>query len=185
MSLPTLAPASAAAVAPSGYRLEKVTLQFLDRAYSIEISSYPEDEAATREKLDLRIRKASSFFYGAFRVGSSEEISLVGFVCGTLVASETLTEEAMAKHDPAGTTLCIHSIVVEESLRRRGLATWMLQEYLQRVASETKTERVLLICKENLVGFYESCGFGFIGPSAVVHGQTPGVDMGLAIKKEI
>jgi hypothetical protein len=53
------------------------------------------------------------------------------------------------------------------------------------MASETKTERVLLICKENLVGFYESCGFGLIGPSAVVHGQTPWVDMGLAIKKEI
>ena len=61
----------------------------------------------------------------------------------------------------------------------------MLQEYQQRMASETKTERVLLICKENLVGFYESCGFGLIGPSAVVHGQTPWVDMGLAIKKEI
>ena len=175
----------ATAVAPSGYRPEKVTLQFLDRAYAIEISSYPEDEAATREKLDLRIRKAPEFFYGAFRVGSSEADSLVGFVCGTLVSSETLTEEAMAKHDPDGTTLCIHSIVVEESLRRRGLATWMLQEYLQRMASETKTERVLLICKENLVGFYESCGFGLIGPSAVVHGQTPWVDMGLAIKKEI
>jgi len=179
MQLPTFV--AAAAAAPNGFRLARVGLQSLDAAFVIESGSYPEDEAATRDKLELRIREAPEFFYGIYHATDEAE-TLCGFVCGTLTALKALTEEGMSTHEPAGTTLCIHSVVIERSLRRQGLATWMLKEYLRTIAESTKTERVLLICKDHLVGFYESCGFGKIGLSEVVHGQDPWYDMGLVIR---
>jgi len=182
MQLPQLVAAAAAVTAPDGFRFKPVTGDFLDPAFTIESSSYPEDEAATRDKLRMRIEEAPEFFYGVFQeVGSTSKIR--GFVCGTLTASGTLTDEAMSIHEPEGTTLCIHSVVVEESMRRRGLATWMLRNYLARVAKSTKAARVLLICKSHLVGFYEGCGFTNIGLSAVVHGQDPWNDMSLEIER--
>jgi GNAT superfamily N-acetyltransferase len=90
--------------------------------------------------------QAPDFFHGAF----TAEGELCGFVCGTLTTSATLTDESMSCHEPLGKTLCIHSVVVEESYRRRGIALWMLRSYLQAVA-ELPVTRVLLICKEALV----------------------------------
>ena len=44
--------------------LQRVSLADLDTAYAIESASYPADEAATREKLQLRIELAGDYFYG-------------------------------------------------------------------------------------------------------------------------
>lgn len=186
MQLPTLVATAAAVSAPAGFRLAPVVeISVLDRAFAIESASYPEDEAATREKLQMRILEASDYFYGAFQDdgGGSGPPELHGFVCGTLTTSDTLTEEAMSAHEPEGTTLCIHSVVIEESLRRRGIATWMLSSYLASVAANTPAERVLLLCKSHLVGFYEACGFANLGVSPVVHGQDPWYGMGLMIRR--
>ncbi len=114
---------------------------------------------------------------------------------GTLVAGE-LTEESMSAHDPLGTTLCIHSVVIEEAYRRLGFAKAMLKEYVQRVQALVdesrkdrsssggpyrKVNKIALICKAGLVGLYASCGFKEVGPSAVVHGQDPWIDMVMEI----
>lgn len=42
----------------------------------------------------------------------------------------------MSKHDPAGTTLCIHSVVTTHAMRRRGVAQHMLAEYIAHVRTE-------------------------------------------------
>ena len=49
----------------------------------------------------------------------------------------------------------------------------MLRSYLKHVTSLDMVARVLLICKEPLVGLYEGAGFVNKGPSGVVHGQDP------------
>lgn len=47
---------------------------------------------------------------------------LIGLINGTLTTNEDcLTEESMATHEPAGTVLCIHSVVTAEKWRRRGI----------------------------------------------------------------
>ena len=150
-----------------------VTEKSLAAAFAIESASYPEDEAATEAKLLVRMREAPEFFHGAF----TAEGKLEGFVCGTLTTASTLTEESMSVHEPAGDTLCIHSVVVEERLRRNGVASWMLRSYLQKVSTLQKVSRVLLMCKQPLVGLYESTGFANLGPSDVVHGQDPWILM--------
>jgi uncharacterized membrane protein len=56
----------------------------------------------------------------------------------------------------------------------------MLRAYLmfiQQAAADV--QRVVLICKAPLVGLYEGAGFALVGPSPVVHGQEPWVEMEL------
>lgn len=35
---------------------------------------------------------------------------IVGYICGTLTAAESLTHDSLQKHDPVGEMLCIHSV---------------------------------------------------------------------------
>ena len=131
----------------SGLSWRPVTEEFIGPAFAIESSSYPEDEMATEEKLLMRIREAPEFFSGAF----TAEGVLCGFICGTLTTSGELTDESMSLHEPDGTILCIHSVVVTESMRRQGIALWMLRSYMKQVTELQRVSRVLLICKEHLV----------------------------------
>ena len=49
---------------------------------------------------------------------------------------QELLEETMSKHDPGGTTLCIHSVVTTPGMRRRGVAQQMLADYIAHVRAE-------------------------------------------------
>jgi len=141
-------------------------------AFSLEVASYPADEAATLEKLQLRAEVAGDYFWGV----SDGEV-LIAFVCGTLTCGSTLTEESMSVHEPEGTTLCIHSVVVAEERRRLGLGTAMLKAYVKQVADHTPVRTILLMCKEPLIPFYADAGFTLVGQSDVVHGLDPWFEM--------
>jgi len=141
----------------------------LASATELELTSYPADEAATPEKLAQRAEHAGEYFLGLF--GPKEE--LVGFVCGTTTAGDSLTEETMSTHDAAGTLLCIHSVVVAERYRRCGVAVAMLKTYMTAVAQTGTARAAALIAKKHLVPLYEKSGFDLVGPSEVVHGADP------------
>jgi ribosomal protein S18 acetylase RimI-like enzyme len=104
------------------------TIEDLDEIYALEISSYPSDEAATLQKLQLRIEEASNVFLLAVQGDK-----IAGFTCGTCSIAPELTQASMSKHEEDGQLLCIHSVVVAQGLRRKGLATKMLQAYLRCV----------------------------------------------------
>lgn len=162
--------------APAGLRFAPVPIGELKRAYAIEEAGYPADEAASEEKLALRIAQAPEYFWGAYGADG-----LCGFVCGTLTNDAVLTEDSMSTHVVGGDTLCIHSVVVAEAHRRRGVASYMLREYLQRAAEVGVASRALLICKAPLVGLYASAGFEDLGPSDIVHGADPWILMRRAL----
>ena len=97
-----------------GATIRSVTIDDLPGLYELEAESYPADEAATEEKMLLRIREAPEFFRAAYDANG-----LAGFINGTCVPlGEPLTEDAMATHSPGGGVLCIHSVVVAASRRR-------------------------------------------------------------------
>jgi len=144
----------------------------------------PADEAATREKLDYRINHAGDLFMGAVASMGDEEghvkDSIIGYICGTLANSSELTHESMSKHEPGGRTLCIHSVCVESASRRQGLATRMLRAYPSFVREhQPQIDEIRLICKAYLVQLYQQGGFDIVGPSPVVHGQDPWIEMKL------
>ena len=153
-------------------------LSYCDRVFALEEQSYPADEAATREGIEKRMKEAGRFFLLATL---SNEV--VGVVNGTLTASSSLTHETMSTHDPNGTLLCVHSVVVSPAHRRKGLALAMLATYLARLRdenakdSEKTVKEVRLLCKENLKALYQKAGFDLVGISSVVHGKDQWFEM--------
>ena len=90
----------------------------LDVIHALEAAGYPADEAASRERLEYRMREAPGLFLVAVE---AEEV--IGFICGTASSANCLEEDSMATHEPEGRLLCIHSVCVAEVKRRLGVAT--------------------------------------------------------------
>ncbi|QDZ22504.1 N-acetyltransferase [Chloropicon primus] len=169
-----------------GLRYRGAGAKDVDEIYALEAASYPEDEAATRGGIEKRIREAGRFFVLAETTGTSvggKGGDLAGFVNGTLTTSTELTHETMSNHEPEGSLLCVHSVVVAPALRRKGVALAMLREYVQslRRDGENGVKEVRLICKEGLKGLYLKAGFDLVGPSPVVHGKDPWFEMKLGL----
>ncbi|KAH8921796.1 acyl-CoA N-acyltransferase [Atractiella rhizophila] len=178
------------------YIFKPLPPSFLSRALEIEQASYPASEAGTEVSFTYRLTHAPHLFYACFLPSSSpsstqpsqsqanpsvteqedlreDEGELVGFVCATCSASRLVTEESFTSHSPergAGHTVCIHSVVVSQSHRSKGLGRILLRRYLSWIR-EQGYDRVALLAHRPLVGFYESVGFAFVGKSVVEHGM--------------
>lgn len=155
-------------------QIRRCTADEFESICKLEKESYPADEAASPEKLKYRLNTASSFFLGAF-----QDSELIGYVTGTLSNSDVVTEESMSHHEPAGSTLCIHSVVVKPTFQRQGVATKLLQHYLQML-KESGVPKAALLCKPKLCPLYEKVGFKNQGQSATCHGKSPWIDMTLS-----
>jgi uncharacterized protein YciI/ribosomal protein S18 acetylase RimI-like enzyme len=159
----------------------------IPRCHEIEAASYPADEAASLKSLYYRQEHAGAYFQlcttiisNATAPSSDNEI-IVGFVCSTRCTE--FTEESMSSHDPKGRLLAIHSVVVEEPYRHKGVATAMLRHYVDTIQQapqqpsqlsleeEPPIESMVLLSKKHLLGFYVQCGFQVNRPSPIVHGK--------------
>lgn len=102
------------------------------------------------------------------------------------------TPSAAEQKDSLARTVCAHGVVTAAPYRRRGIATALLKEYIHRLkacvplgskAEEEDTEsfpsveRVALLCHNELQRLYERAGFVCTGPSTVVHGPRPWLEM--------
>ncbi|GMF13517.1 unnamed protein product [Phytophthora lilii] len=147
---------------PNHLRLAPLTEEVdICRVAAMEAASYPADEAASESGIRFRQKNAGAFFWAAYLPNiDSESETLVGFVNGTLTARDELGDESMSQHDPHGTLLCIHSVVVDSAFRRRGLAAQMLKRYVRVICdSQPQVKRIMLVTKAYLVKFYVDCGF--------------------------
>jgi GNAT superfamily N-acetyltransferase len=162
-----------------------VSMDFLDRVEELESQGFPEDEAASRDTMAYRLQNASTFFVGTFLcqivspgphgfLAGFPEIrkTLIGYVVGTCSNTERLEHENMFSHDPSGSHLCVHSVLVHPDYQNRGVAKRSLLNYVQHIKkSAPQITRISLIAKESKTRLYEGCGFTLIGKSHVVHGQ--------------
>lgn len=155
--------------------IRQATADDLPRVTALEQASYPADEAAPPEVLAMRLRVAGE----AFLVATDPAGQVIGFVCGTRAPGDVLTHESMRRHDPAGESLCVHSVVVDPAWRHRGLGLALVRAAVERAREMPGVRRVLLICKEPLIGLYRAAGFGLVGPSSVTHGADPWFEMRL------
>jgi PhzF family phenazine biosynthesis protein len=147
----------------------------------IEKDSYPEDEAASKSTLQYRQHHAAPYFRCAVvEEGDDDDDSkLVGYICST--RCREFEHESMATHVFNGPLLAIHSVVVQEEYRRKGIATAMLKDYVEhmRATNDGTIEKLVLLAKQNLLAFYVNCGFQVVRPSAIVHGAEQWYDLEL------
>lgn len=103
---------------------------------------------------------------------------VIGFICSTRCCE--FTHESMySHHDPNGTILAIHSVVVTKEYRHYGIATAMMKDYIKTIIQydrgvansspsnnsyndirqQPMIEKIVLLSKANLLSFYVNCGF--------------------------
>jgi ribosomal protein S18 acetylase RimI-like enzyme len=149
----------------------------------IEEASYPADEAASKSALQYRQQNAAPYFRCAVvpLEDDDDNSKLVGYICST--RCREFEHESMTTHVSNGRLLAIHSVVVPEEYRRKGIATKMLKDYVEhmRATNDGTIEKLVLLAKDNLLAFYENCGFQVIGPSAIEHGSEQWYDLELDI----
>lgn len=95
----------------------------------------------------------------------------------------------MHHHDPDGSSVCLHGIVVLDSHRHCGLGSALLKDYIRRLREcrrigTSRASRILLICHEPLVRFYTRAGFYQMGKSSVVHGLGSWIEMKLELDED-
>ena len=145
----------------------------LEKCFKAEIASFPPDEAATLEGMQMRRNEAGNVFCHL----STECGRLIGFVNGTATTETQLTHQSMEQHEPNGKLLCIHSVTIVPDLRLRGLGIRMFQNYVEYVQRLNCFDSAALICKTELIQFYKSAGFKLEGQSSIVHGKDPWYEM--------
>lgn len=177
-----------AEVRPLNVRFREVVPTDLPAVIALEHGSYPEDEAASKATLQYRQHQAAPYFFCALIDGSAEHDAandssgetLVGYICSTRCYS--FTQESMTTHDAGGHLLAIHSVVVRDDFRRRGIASFMLKEYIKHVSNfnlqweeegrrGSPIEKIVLLAKANLLTFYVNAGFHVVRLSPIIHGS--------------
>jgi GNAT superfamily N-acetyltransferase len=108
---------------------------------------------------------------------------VVGHINSGATDKDDISDEelkALVGHDPAGRNLVIFSLAVLPRYRKQGTASALLKKLIKLGRQMGKTQ-ILLLCKDNLVGYYQGHGFIDRGPSASTHGGFSWREMGLRL----
>jgi len=98
---------------------------------------------------------------------------IIAFISST--RCQTFSDRSMTIHDPTGPLLAIHSVVVSDSYRHRGVGSALLKNYLSYLSKlELKhgIQKVILMAKKDDLTFYLTEGdFRVMRQSLVKHGK--------------
>lgn len=147
--------------------IRQVNIEDLDRCEAIERAAYAGDEAATRARIEKRIREYPEGF-----IVLEHEGLVAGFInCGA-TDDVDLADEAfkdLEGHDPAGKHVVIFSVAVHPAFQGRGFAGQLLEAFVARMTARSKRS-IHLICRRRHIGFYAKYGFIYGGLSSSTHG---------------
>lgn len=141
--------------------------QDVRRCYEIEISAYEGDEAATREKIALRIAQYPQGFLVMELDGE-----MIGFINSGCAHEVVMSDEAFKElvgHDPLAPNVVIMSVVIAPEHQGKGYASVLIREFVERMRSMGKRS-IHLMCKEHHVELYQKFGYRYIKPSSSDHG---------------
>lgn len=124
--------------------------------------------------------------HGYYHVKSTRGTErLIGHIIATKTPAQAVTDESMEipsldeynrlkdpksdlrGHHEDGSTVAIHSIVVDPEFRGRSIGSIMLKDYIQRMTTLHIADRFALLAHDRLVPFYNQHEFVSQGPSKV------------------
>jgi ribosomal protein S18 acetylase RimI-like enzyme len=160
--------------------IRNVQPQDLDECYIVEISGFPPEEAATRETIQLRIDMFPQGFYVAESGGK-----VIGMVNGASINKDDISDEELKQligHDANGRNMVIFALAVLPEFQKRGIAKQLMLRFVEE-ARKNKKEKILLMCKEYLIAYYQGLGFVHAGVSRSTHGGAEWHEMRLSLKQ--
>ncbi|KAF7587833.1 hypothetical protein BBP40_006656 [Aspergillus hancockii] len=149
-------------------------------------SAFPEHERCSEEKFAYRLHRTPELCLGLF-VNKNNNEQLIAHVIGIRSSSTAITDASMQMpsdwrshsagepvvvdgevigHDPRGTSVAVHSVVVLPEYQGTGVGKILVKRYVEYMRTAgIPAERIVLICHDYLIRFYESAGFEYQGPS--------------------
>lgn len=149
----------------------------LDRCFAIEGVCYG-PEGATRERIQIRIRD----YPQGFLVGEHNGL-ILGFINSGSTDKDDITDEALKAlvgHKPDGRNIVVFSLAVHPDFQKQGIAAQLMQQFIKHAAEMGKAA-VLLMCRVELIPYYQRFGFVYIGASASDHGGLQWHEMRLSL----
>ena len=138
----------------------------LDACYAIESTCYTTD-AATIEKIQKRIQ----LFPEGFLV-SELKGQIVGMINSGSTNKEDITDEAfkdMVGHVKDGKNIVIFSLAVLPEFQGTGVSKKLMSRFME-VSKDLGKKKILLICKSNLIPYYQKYGIFYGGKSKSILG---------------
>lgn len=109
----------------------------------------------------------------------SPDHRIAGCIAGVATEEGSFSDDLFTKpdiHDPAGSTVMITGLEVRPEYRHMGLATRLMEQFIERERWKGR-KRIVLTCLEKLVPFYESMGYRKIGLSKSTLGGAAWYEM--------
>lgn len=160
-------------------KIRSVKEQDLDRCFEIESVAYAGDEAATKDKILKRIK---TYPEGFIILENDREI--IGFINSGATHEIELSDEAFKEligHDPEGKYIVILSVVVHPDYQGKGMASKLMNSFIERMKAIGKSE-IHLICQTELIDMYARYGFVDLGASDSDHGGLRWNEMSLTLQ---
>jgi ribosomal protein S18 acetylase RimI-like enzyme len=145
--------------------IRQVNRQDVDGCYRTESACYTSD-GATREKILKRIM----LFPEGFLVAESEG-EIIGLINSVSTDKEEITDEElkdMVGHVKDGVNMVVFSLAVLPEFQGNGISKQLMERFIE-VSKAMKREKVLLICKSELIAYYQNNGFTYDGKSKSKH----------------
>lgn len=150
----------------------------LDDCFRVETSGFPPEEAATRETIKLRMETFTQGFLVAELDGR-----VIGILNSAVTDKDDLSDEALKQlvgHDPNGRNMVVFALAVLPEFQKQGVARQLMLHFMDEARQNNK-EAILLMCKQNLIAYYERLGFTHAGLSKSTHGGAEWHEMRLSL----
>ncbi len=161
-------------------KIRRVKDNDLDDCYRVESACYTSD-GATKEKIQKRIK----LFPEGFLVAESKE-QIIGLINSASTDKEDITDEElkdMVGHVQDGKNMVIFSLAVIPEFQGNGISKKLMSRFIE-VSKDLKKEKILLLCKSELIPYYQDYGFLYNGRSKSKHGGFEWHEMNLLLLDE-
>lgn len=135
----------------------------------IEQANFSENEAATPEAMEERVKKISDTFLIS-EIGGK----ISGYIEGPVIPHEYITDELfheVKENDHEGGYIAITSLSVDVNFKGQGVGTALLAA-MKDLAVSTHRQGITLTCHDELISYYSMNGFEDRGLSESNHGGS-------------
>jgi ribosomal protein S18 acetylase RimI-like enzyme len=162
-------------------KIRNVAEHDLEACYTVESGCFLPSEAASRTRIEKRIK----IFPQGFLVAELGD-TVIGHINSGSTGKEDITDEAfkdLVGHDNDGHNIVIFSLAVLPEFQKRGIAKYLMLRFIEE-SKRLGKKKVMLICKSDLIAYYQRYGFIYVGQSASTHGGFKWHEMILPLKAE-
>ncbi len=145
----------------------------------VELRCFAPEEAASRARIKRRIE----LFPQGFLVAVAEK-QVIGMVNCASTDKEDISYEklkSMVGHVDGGKNLAVFSLAVLPEFQKKGISKMLMNKFI-KAAKKLKKEKILLICKEDMIPYYQKYGFAYDGKSKSKHGGSEWHNMSLRLQ---